>query len=241
MNIERSVVESDLIFAGLFLLQNPLKPDSKYSYSRIHGSYILLYLVGDTLHTLRDASIRSVIITGDNALTAINVARDLDLCHECLLIDITQDAPRASTQHLQDANDPYHAIDSFKQLVCYDIPTIHDLNSHFSFTNPNTLDKHEGDPLHQRDRGFPISDLIDRLSGMSRKTELALTGPALDLLSHMHDYDFLNWVIGRTRIFARAKPHHKTWIIESLIKQGRVVGMCGDGTNDCGALVHIYF
>ena len=33
---------------------------------------------------------------------------------------------------------------------------------------------------------------------------------------------------GRTRIFARAKPHHKTLIIENLIKQGRYVGMVSD-------------
>ncbi|KAJ3095763.1 hypothetical protein HDU96_001057 [Phlyctochytrium bullatum] len=41
---------------------------------------------------------------------------------------------------------------------------------------------------------------------------------------------------GRTSVFARMKPGHKTWIVERLIRQGRYVGMCGDGANDTGAL-----
>lgn len=38
------------------------------------------------------------------------------------------------------------------------------------------------------------------------------------------------------RIFARVSPEHKTWIIEKFRQTGHIVGMCGDGGNDCGAL-----
>merc|ERR1719188_2878267 len=40
----------------------------------------------------------------------------------------------------------------------------------------------------------------------------------------------------RVRIFARMSPAQKSSVIEGLIAKGLVVGMCGDGGNDCGAL-----
>jgi len=42
--------------------------------------------------------------------------------------------------------------------------------------------------------------------------------------------------MSRAKIFARVSPDQKTQIVEHLIDDGRFVGMCGDGTNDCGAL-----
>ena len=47
---------------------------------------------------------------------------------------------------------------------------------------------------------------------------------------------FVNDFVLHTKIFSRIRPHQKTWIIERLIQLGKHVGMCGDGTNDCGAL-----
>ncbi|KAJ3119934.1 hypothetical protein HK100_000103 [Physocladia obscura] len=69
--VTRDQVERDMKFLGFVLLQNPLKSESKV-----------------TVSTLTDANIKSVIITGDNAMTAINVARQLDLCSQALIIDV---------------------------------------------------------------------------------------------------------------------------------------------------------
>ena len=38
------------------------------------------------------------------------------------------------------------------------------------------------------------------------------------------------------RVFARASPVTKAKIVQAFVDQGLVVGMCGDGGNDCGAL-----
>ena len=40
----------------------------------------------------------------------------------------------------------------------------------------------------------------------------------------------------RTSIFARAKPNQKAKIVSIYQHFGKVMGMCGDGANDCGAL-----
>jgi cation-transporting ATPase 13A2 len=55
-------VECDLIFLGLLVMQNTLKPETT-----------------PVIRLLHNANIRTVMITGDNILTAISVARDCEM------------------------------------------------------------------------------------------------------------------------------------------------------------------
>jgi P-type E1-E2 ATPase len=48
--------------------------------------------------------------------------------------------------------------------------------------------------------------------------------------------DKLKDFFSRIVIFARAKPNQKAKIISIYQHLGKVMGMCGDGANDCGAL-----
>lgn len=64
MNIPRENLECEFNFQGLLILQNPLKPQSL-----------------PAIMTLRNANIRTVMVTGDNLLTATTVSR------ECGMID----------------------------------------------------------------------------------------------------------------------------------------------------------
>jgi cation-transporting ATPase 13A2 len=76
---------------------------------------------------------------------------------------------------------------------------------------------------------------------------LALTGAALTELFSSKDIEvnFLRWnvllihivkVLKYVKIFARTSPDQKTQLVEHFMQLGKIVGMCGDGTNDCGAL-----
>jgi len=40
----------------------------------------------------------------------------------------------------------------------------------------------------------------------------------------------------KIKVFARTKPDDKASIIKIYQKIGKIVGMCGDGANDCAAL-----
>ncbi|KAJ8577303.1 hypothetical protein ON010_g1907 [Phytophthora cinnamomi] len=66
--------------------------------------------------------------------------------------------------------------------------------------------------------------------------DLAVTGAALEKIRNDCGDDTIQRIIKQSPIFARVRPQQKTWIVEQLIEMGLVVGMCGDGTNDCGAL-----
>ncbi|KAJ8257722.1 hypothetical protein GJAV_G00188980 [Gymnothorax javanicus] len=56
--VERGALESQLQFLGLLVMRNLVKPES-----------------ADVINTLRRAQLRTVMVTGDNILTAVNVAR----------------------------------------------------------------------------------------------------------------------------------------------------------------------
>lgn len=57
--MKRDTVEKDLIFLGFLVMQNTLKPETQ-----------------GVIRELREAALKIVMITGDNLLTGISVARD---------------------------------------------------------------------------------------------------------------------------------------------------------------------
>lgn len=63
--ISRDKVECDLEFLGFVILENRLKPDSE-----------------KVIKILNDAGIRTIMVTGDNILTAVSVAKDCDMILE---------------------------------------------------------------------------------------------------------------------------------------------------------------
>lgn len=75
--LKREGVESGLVFAGFLVLQCPLKDDAK-----------------STVRMLNESSHRVVMITGDNPLTAVHVAREVEIVDRDVLI---LDAPEEGT------------------------------------------------------------------------------------------------------------------------------------------------
>lgn len=73
MNLSRKEAESELHFAGLLILENRLKSDTKHFITRLNA-----------------ASLAIKIISGDNALTTVQTARESDILYQkslVLLID----------------------------------------------------------------------------------------------------------------------------------------------------------
>uniref|UniRef100_A0AAY4A7F1 P-type ATPase A domain-containing protein n=1 Tax=Denticeps clupeoides TaxID=299321 RepID=A0AAY4A7F1_9TELE len=95
--LNRDQIEADMNFLGLIIMQNKLKPETPR-----------------VLQDLRLANIRTVMITGDNMLTAISVARDCGMIdpQERVIIAEAQ-APRGG----QAAKIYWHYADSPTPLV----------------------------------------------------------------------------------------------------------------------------
>ncbi|KAK2808688.1 hypothetical protein FQN50_004553 [Emmonsiellopsis sp. PD_5] len=171
-NLKREDVESDLHFAGFLVLQCPLKDDAVKA-----------------LRMLNESSHRVVMITGDNPLTAVHVARQVEIVDRDVLI---LDAPEHDN--------------SGTKLVWR---TIDDTFS---------VDVDPSQPLDPK---------------ILQTKDLCITGYAL---AKFKNQKALPDLLRHTWVYARVSPKQKEEILLGMKDAGYTTLMCGDGTNDVGAL-----
>ncbi|KAH8694989.1 putative cation transporting ATPase [Talaromyces proteolyticus] len=171
-NYSRDEIESDLHFAGFLVLQCPLKEDAIKS-----------------VRMLNESSHRVVMITGDNPLTAVHVARQVEIVdREALILD----APENDT--------------TGQKLVWRSVDDKFNL---------------EVDPSKPLDREI------------LRTKDICVTGYAL---AKFTDQQTFTDILRHAWVYARVSPKQKEDILIGLKAAGYTTLMCGDGTNDVGAL-----
>ncbi|VDM31789.1 unnamed protein product [Hydatigera taeniaeformis] len=114
MRLQRSSIEFQLQFLGLLVMENRLKPES-----------------APVIKTLQEARIRPVMVTGDNMLTALSVARDCEMIDEMdRIIIVSAKSPKQSSKvaTLEEVSGDLHifgdcssspddSVESWKDLV----------------------------------------------------------------------------------------------------------------------------
>ncbi|RLN64700.1 hypothetical protein BBP00_00003284 [Phytophthora kernoviae] len=209
--VARDAVESSLVFLGFLLFVNQVKPESPY-------------VVG----ALEEAGVDVRMITGDDALTAIHVARkiNMDMQPSVLLID----AQRHSEGGDSDLVVVYTDVDDLAQSTREGISDRSSEDTWAPVDIHTFLSLAEGSTLAVT--GAAIEQLLASSSENEDEKATAATGPPM-----VTSLDFAEELMGRAKVFARVRPQQKTWIVETLMtRHGACVGMCGDGANDCGAL-----
>ncbi|KAK9760648.1 hypothetical protein K7432_015125 [Basidiobolus ranarum] len=164
--MSREQMESKASFAGLILFKNKLKDDTAEAIAELRA--------GDT---------RTVMITGDNALTGIYIARACNMMPSgvrVLLGDVGTDS----------------------KLVWMDFDSCE------------------------------YVDVDEALEKYPNQIELAVTAKAFDHLFRSGD---IRKYLLNIRVFARMTPDGKVQCVQLHMARS-IVGMCGDGGNDCGAL-----
>ncbi|OUM55368.1 hypothetical protein BVG19_g4895 [[Candida] boidinii] len=171
--IKRESVESKLIFGGFIVFHCPMKADAV-----------------ETIKMLNESSHRCIMITGDNPLTAIHVAKNVEIVkRETLILD-----------------KDYENEDQDDYLIWKNVE--------------ETISKK-----------FIIGEPIDE--SLFKTYDLCLTGFAINKLI---DHPDLKKIIRNTWIYARVSPANKEFILNQLKEMDYKTLMCGDGTNDVGAL-----
>ncbi|KAK9466101.1 hypothetical protein V1512DRAFT_227191 [Lipomyces arxii] len=173
-NFTREDIESELHFAGFLVFNCPLKPDAIAS-----------------VKMLNESSHRVVMITGDNPLTAVHVAYEVEIVTKEVLI---LDAPEDGT----DGGD--HAL---------------------VFRNVDET------------KIIPVDPTVPISPDVFKKYDICVTGYAL---AKFVEYEHVWELIKHTWVWARVSPSQKEYILTMLKDGGYTTLMCGDGTNDVGAL-----
>ncbi|XP_060054474.1 polyamine-transporting ATPase 13A3 isoform X2 [Erinaceus europaeus] len=188
-NISRDAIENNMDFMGLIIMQNKLKQETPA-----------------VLEDLHKANIRTVMVTGDNMLTAISVARDcgMILPHDKVII-----AEALPPKDGKVATINWHYADTLTQC-----------------SNSSAIGS-EAIPIKLAD------DSLEDLQ-MSRY-HFAMNGKSFSVILE-HFQDLVPKLMLHGTVFARMAPDQKTQLVEALQNVDYFVGMCGDGANDCGAL-----
>ncbi|CAK9059542.1 unnamed protein product [Durusdinium trenchii] len=158
--LAREELEKEADLVGLLLFQNEMKAEAP-----------------EAIRQLKEGNVRSVICTGDSALTGIAIGRQCGIVEKPIL-------------HAVLAEGQLRFSDEKDQQVC--------------------------DPLDPR-------------------YQLALSCSAWRHLCE-HEPELLQEIWPRCVVFGRMKPVDKINVIKLFQRQGLIVGMAGDGGNDCGAL-----
>ncbi|PHH83579.1 hypothetical protein CDD83_2959 [Cordyceps sp. RAO-2017] len=188
----RAEAERGLDFVGFIIFENKLKPTTEA-----------------VLKELVDSGIGAVMVTGDNILTAISVAREcglLDCNAHCFVPRFARGNARDPTAELQ-----WESIDN--STLTLDQSTLLPL--------PSPPDMDVSLPYH-------ISNL--------RNYSLAVSGEAFRWILDYAPPDVLQRMLVQGKVFARMSPDEKHELVEKLKSIDYCCGFCGDGANDCGAL-----
>mmetsp|Transcript_8522 Transcript_8522/g.24452 ORF Transcript_8522/g.24452 Transcript_8522/m.24452 type:complete len:1333 (-) Transcript_8522:290-4288(-) len=188
-HMSRDEAEKGGSFIGLLAFRNELKPDS-----------------AEAIAELRCGDVRTVMITGDNAMCGLYIARQAGMLKQESKVLLAEEPPTMVDTHGKAVG--ANPVSTVKWKV---------LGSHGEEHYTTNL-LYQGKVAEQLRAGL---------------LELAVSGAAFDSLQATGDMERL---LLYTRIFARVSPEKKVDIVRMHQAKGLIVGMCGDGGNDCGAL-----
>ena len=207
MNI--SDLEHNLQFLGIVVLQNKLKEES-----------------AGAIAMLKKAEIGCVMATGDASLTGLAISR------ECGII------PKGDEVYIGDVIDGKPVWNKFTFLGGQDAK---DNDEGETKTLPN-----EATELSVVQNSIRITRDLNEAIWLSLLLQpgfsLVVTGKLFAALVQRakdgtkKDQVVLRGCLEHTKVYARMSPEEKTLLVDHLKTTGVLVGMCGDGANDCGAL-----
>ena len=190
--MQRVDAESNLEFAGFIIFENKLKPTTT-----------------GIIDELENASIRKVMCTGDNILTAISVARECNLIDRnahCFVPHFVEGDSRTPLAKLswESVDNPVYKLD---EATLKPLP-----------------------PPPEGDASLPYE--ITNI----RNYSVAVTGEVFRWMVDYASEKVMREMLVCGQVFARMSPDEKHELVEKLQSIDYCVGFCGDGANDCGAL-----
>jgi manganese-transporting P-type ATPase len=206
----RALCEANLTFAGFIAFTCMVRKDT-----------------ASVLKRLKEGGMSVAMVTGDALLTAIHVAKEVQIC-ESITDEPDTDDDRVLNEELRALIESKRGTKSRPSKA---------KSSHREYKPIAYLDTSEEGPLFWRDydNGNVVENyMAEEIPRLSKSYELAMTGKCLEQAygDDPETRKFLQYI----KVFARMTPVAKESVIESLHSVGLLCMMCGDGANDVGAL-----
>ena len=205
----RSACEDNLSFAGFISFTCMVRKDT-----------------AEVLRRLKEGGMSVAMVTGDALLTAIHVAKEVDICEPI------GDGGKITGE---EKNEELKALLDKKRRR--DKKTTDKKPTKMIYKPIAYLAQPENGPLYWKnyDDGSKVADLVaNEIPELAKTHDLAMTGKCL-AASFEQDEDMKKF-LGYIKVFARMTPDAKETVIECLHSIGQTCLMCGDGANDVGAL-----
>jgi manganese-transporting P-type ATPase len=208
----RASCEENLTFAGFIAFTCMVRKDT-----------------ASVLKRLKQGGMTVTMVTGDALLTAIHVAKEVDICESIGENDIDDDRLIV--------NEELRVLLESKRVTHSNKRSPKAKPSHREYKPIAYLDLDDDGKLYWRN--YDDGSLVDYYSAenipnISMTYELAMTGKCLD--QAYEDDSETRKYLQYIKVFARMTPVAKESVIESLHSIGLLCMMCGDGANDVGAL-----
>jgi len=213
----RSVCEDNLSFAGFVAFTCRVRRDSKM-----------------VLRQLKEGGMSVAMVTGDALLTALHVAKEVNICD--------------SEDNTDDDGNPIHFFGTAEANP--ELRALLESKRAMNPTKPEPTNSQKKSQLksifilEQDDTGHMFWQSYDDDSAgpsyvakdvpqLATKYDLAVTGANL---ASAYEYDAdTKTILSHFKVFARMTPDAKETVIECLHLVGKLCLMCGDGANDVGA------
>uniref|UniRef100_A0A1I7XCH9 Cation-transporting ATPase n=1 Tax=Heterorhabditis bacteriophora TaxID=37862 RepID=A0A1I7XCH9_HETBA len=205
--IARNLVENGLELLGLIVMENRVKP-----------------VTLGVINQLNRAHIRTVMVTGDNLLTALSVAR------ECGIIRPNKKA--FLVEHVPDMKDSKgRTLLLIRQSASkYPLQLSVIVIFHKAFQSVSSSE----DIVDIGSQNI-VSSYSEIRNHLDSSYQLSISGPTFGVLTHEYP-ELLDSLVAVCDVFARMAPDQKQQLINHLQAIDYTVAMCGDGANDCAAL-----
>merc|ERR1712238_468687 len=205
----RTSCEKDMRFAGFIAFTCRVRKDT-----------------AEVLLRLREGGMSIAMVTGDALLTAIHVAKEVDI------IESIVGKPEEDYLDKEQNEEIRELIQ--KKRNCKSVETKKKQKKEFK--SILLLEQSDGSLYWESyETGSKVEDFnASNIPALSKDYDLATTGKNLTLA--LESNEITKSSIGYFKVFARMTPDAKETVIECLHSVGSLCLMCGDGANDVGAL-----
>ncbi|XP_055714492.1 polyamine-transporting ATPase 13A3 isoform X2 [Phlebotomus papatasi] len=221
--LSRESVEQELTFLGFVILENRLKGDTT-----------------TVISSLMRANIRTVMVTGDNILTAVSVAKD------CGMIPGHQSVIMVNVRWNSDSWELYYNLTNSSSSGGWRSGSQSGTNNclpHDSIDSLYTADTCTTTHTTLTGQDVECGGVREDFDGdtmlppelPSNNYRFAMTGKTWQVVRQYYP-ELIERFATRGVVFARMSPEQKQSLVVELQSLGYYVAMCGDGANDCGAL-----